>query len=804
MVARKKRKKASNSNSWLKSGRSEGVLLFAIGLFLLLSLSSEAPLWKEILNGNSDLKIFDASNRGGPVGSALSLLVRAALGNVWCWLFGLWLLWSGSRRLFINKSLFQDPAARLLPLWITSSAWLGQSEIAPSGESAAQWGGIFGYYIALGFGRLFSKWGSLIFLSFLLLTGIILLLRPWLKPLFKVVTPIFTLFTNALTALGAIVLFIIKSPWLLVKSIWNLWRGVGEEIGSLKGSKTATKTKKTDRTISAPAPAEVVSNEPRKVHVPEEENVGRVETPVEQPELPIQPVVTKQESHKSSGDSAVVVTEQESLLNPGAADVPLPSMDLLEKPPEVSTDISEEELNDAADLLEETLKSFGVNGTVKDVRPGPVVTTFEYQPAAGVKVNAIVQRADDLALAMRAQSIRMEAPIPGKAAVGIEIPNPVQQKVYMREVLSRAADKMDKPLSVVLGRDVFGEPTVIDLAALPHLLVAGSTGSGKSVSVNAMIVSLLMRCDPTIVRLMLIDPKMLELNAYNGIPHLLHNVVTEPKKALRALKWLEAQMDFRYRRLARHSVRNIEGYNEKVAAGIIMDKEGEQITEPMPYYVCFVDELADLMVQLGQEVELPITRLAQKARAVGIHLVLATQRPSVDVLTGVIKANIPCRISFKVVQMNDSRTILDTKGAEKLLGKGDMLYLMPGRAMPMRVHGAFVDVDECEAVAEHWRNYSDTTKHIELTEEKAASVGGTNSAGDALFEQARQVVVTTQQGSTSMLQRKLSVGYARAGRMMDQLEEAGIVGPFVGSKAREVLMTMEELQALTSGDGDTE
>ncbi len=802
MVARKKRKKASNSNGWLKSGRSEGVLLFAIGLFLLLSLSSEAPLWKDVLNGNSELTIFDASNRGGPVGSALSLLVRAALGNVWCWLFGLWLLWYGSRRLFINKSLFQDPAARLLPLWITSSAWLGQSEIAPSGDAAAQWGGFFGYYIALGFGSLFSKWGSLIFLSFLLLTGILLLLRPWLKPLFKAVSPIIKLFANALTALGTIVLFVIKSPWMLVKSIWNLWRGVGEEIGSLKGSKTVAKTKKADRTISAPEA--VVSNEPRKVHVPEDENVDITEASVVQSEIPVQPVVPKPKIQKPSDDSAAVVTEQESLLNPGAADVPLPSMDLLEKPPEVSTDISEEELNAAADLLEETLKSFGVNGTVKDVRPGPVVTTFEYQPAAGVKVNAIVQRADDLALAMRAQSIRMEAPIPGKAAVGIEIPNPVQQKVYMREVLSRAKDKMDKPLSVVLGRDVFGEPTVIDLAALPHLLVAGSTGSGKSVSVNAMIVSLLMRCDPTIVRLMLIDPKMLELNAYNGIPHLLHNVVTEPKKALRALKWLEAQMDFRYRRLARHSVRNIEGYNDKVAAGIIMDKDGEQITEPMPYYVCFVDELADLMVQLGQEVELPITRLAQKARAVGIHLVLATQRPSVDVLTGVIKANIPCRISFKVVQMNDSRTILDTKGAEKLLGKGDMLYLMPGRAMPMRVHGAFIDVDECEAIAEHWRNYSETTKHIELTEEKAASIGEVSSTGDALFEQARQVVVTTQQGSTSMLQRKLSVGYARAGRMMDQLEEAGIVGPFVGSKAREVLMTMEELQALTSGDGDTE
>jgi DNA segregation ATPase FtsK/SpoIIIE, S-DNA-T family len=802
VVARKKRKKSKKSGNWYKSDRSEGILLFAIGLFLLLSLSSSAPDWKEIVNGNSDLSFFDSTNLGGPVGSVLSLLTRAALGAVWCWFFAFWLLWSGFRRLIHNKSIIQDPMTRVLPLWIASSAWLGQTGFAPAGDSAAQWGGFFGYYIANGFNALFNKWGALLFLSFFLITGVLLLLRPWLKPLFKAIAPIIDFLNTAVSGFGELVLYLTKMPWKLIKGIWNIWSGVGSEIGSLKESKSDATSKNIKRKADQSSSSVVAM--PRKVHVPPEEENKVIETPqvVGSQSQVEKPITVKKKKTPVEVDVGST-SEQESLSNPGAANVPMPSIELLEAPPEISTDISEEQLNASADLLEETLKSFGVNGTVKDVRPGPVVTTFEYQPAAGVKVNAIVQRADDLALAMRAQSIRMEAPIPGKAAVGIEIPNPVQQKVYMREVLTRAKDLMDKPLSVVLGRDVFGDPTVIDLASLPHLLVAGSTGSGKSVSVNAMIVSLLMRNDPTIVRLMLIDPKMLELNSYNGIPHLLHKVVTEPKKALRALKWLEAQMDFRYRRLAKHSVRNIEGYNIKVKAGKIMDQDGEQITEPMPYYVCFVDELADLMVQLGQEVELPITRLAQKARAVGIHLVLATQRPSVDVLTGVIKANIPSRISFKVVQMNDSRTILDTKGAEKLLGKGDMLYLMPGRAMPMRVHGAFVDVDECDAIAEHWRNYSDTTKHIELTEEKSASLLGDSSGEDALFEQARQIVVTTQQGSTSMLQRKLSVGYARAGRMMDQLEEAGIVGPFVGSKAREVLMTMEELELLNSDDGES-
>jgi S-DNA-T family DNA segregation ATPase FtsK/SpoIIIE len=297
--------------------------------------------------------------------------------------------------------------------------------------------------------------------------------------------------------------------------------------------------------------------------------------------------------------------------------------------------------------------------------------------------------------------------------------------------------------------------------------------------------------------LLLIDPKMLELNVYNGIPHLLLPVVTDPREALRALRWLVAQMDRRYQRLARWSVRSIDQYNAKLARGEILDAEGEPLSEPMPYYVCIVDELADLMIQLGQEIELPITRLAQKARAVGIHLVLATQRPSVDVLTGVIKANIPCRIAFRVIQKNDSRTILDLNGAEQLLGRGDMLYLKPGRAQPQRVHGAFLDVAEAEAVAAFWREFDELTETVDLGPEGTGDTGVRGE--DDLFEEARRVVVLHQSGSTSLLQRRLRVGYTRAGRLMDMLEEAGVVGPFTGSKAREVLIKPENLADL-SGD----
>jgi len=475
----------------------------------------------------------------------------------------------------------------------------------------------------------------------------------------------------------------------------------------------------------------------------------------------------------------------------------LPGLELLTPAGPEGQPVAATELDAAADLLESTLRSFGVEGEVKDVRPGPVVTTYEYQPGPGIRVNQIVQRTDDLALAMRARSIRMEAPIPGKAAVGIEIPNPTARMVRLREVLELTAGQPREPLSVILGKDVVGRPIGIDLASLPHLLVAGSTGSGKSVCLNALICNLLLRNDPSRLRLVLVDPKMLEMSVYNGIPHLLLPVVTDPREALKAMQWLVAQMELRYRQLAKFSVRNIKQYNDKVERGEVSDAQGQKITEPMPYFLAIVDELADLMLQLGNDFEGPITRLAQKARAVGIHLVLATQRPSVDVLTGVIKANIPCRIAFRVIQKNDSRTILDMNGAEQLLGHGDMLYLQPGRALPVRVHGAFIDIDECDAVAAHWRQYAGTTEEISLVEESGAD--GEYTGEDEYYEDAKRIVVLHQSGSTSLLQRRLRIGYTRAGRLMDMLEEAGVVGPFTGSKAREVLIKPEDLPVAEEG-----
>jgi len=475
----------------------------------------------------------------------------------------------------------------------------------------------------------------------------------------------------------------------------------------------------------------------------------------------------------------------------------MPSIDLLTPAGPETQQISDAELELAADTLENTLRSFGVEGEVKDVRPGPVVTTFEYQPGPGIRVNQIVQRSDDLALAMRARSIRMEAPIPGKAAVGIEIPNPIARMVRLREVMEASSETDREPLSVVLGKDVVGRTVTVDIAALPHLLIAGSTGSGKSVCLNAIICNLIMRNDPSTLRLLLIDPKMLEMNVYNGIPHLLLPVVTDPREALKAMQWLVAQMEFRYKKLAKWSVRNIKQFNDKIADGQVTDDDGQLVTEPMPYYLCIVDELADLMLQLGNDLEGPIARIAQKARAVGIHLILATQRPSVDVLTGVIKANIPCRIAFRVIQRNDSRTILDMNGAEQLLGHGDMLYLQPGRALPVRVHGSFIDVDECESIAAHWQQYKDHTEEISITQNPAG--GGMVTGEDDLYTQAMSIVVLHKSGSTSLLQRRLRIGYTRAGRLIDMLEEAGVVGPFTGSKARDVLISPEDLPAMNEG-----
>jgi S-DNA-T family DNA segregation ATPase FtsK/SpoIIIE len=450
----------------------------------------------------------------------------------------------------------------------------------------------------------------------------------------------------------------------------------------------------------------------------------------------------------------------------------------------------EAEIIRSSRLLEQTLSHFDITGKVTEVIPGPVITRYAFEPAPGVKVNQILSRTDDLALALRAHRLRMLAPIPGKGAVGIEVPNAHPEVVHLGDVVRVELFERPGGLVLALGKDVSGVPVVADLKKMPHLLIAGATGSGKSVCVNAIVTSLLCRLNPRDLRLVMIDPKMLELTGYNGIPQLLMPVVTEARLAAKALRFMVVEMQRRYQRLARRGVRDIESYNESLAQHAGLTPEVPEDEGHLPYVVVIVDELADLMLTLGNEIEDPIARLAQMARAVGIHLVVATQRPSVDVITGMIKANFPSRIAFQVASKVDSRTIMDQNGAEALLGRGDMLYLPAGRPDPVRIHGALVSDREIQELVKYWKDFEPPTPELDadrLPSREGEITGGDEEEEDDLFGEARRIVVQTGIGSTSLLQRRLKVGYARAGRLMDLLEQAGVVGPPDGSKAREVL-----------------
>ena len=485
----------------------------------------------------------------------------------------------------------------------------------------------------------------------------------------------------------------------------------------------------------------------------------------------------------------------------------LPSISLLEAEVEKRQKIDRDSLIMNSHILEKKLLDYGVEGKVVEVRPGPVITVYEFEPAPGVKVSRIVNLADDLALALSALSIRIVAPIPGKSVVGIEVPNVNRETVYLKEIIdSDPFRNFKSKLSFGLGKDISGDPFVVDLARMPHLLVAGSTGSGKSVSINAMICSILFKANPEEVRFLMIDPKMLELSDYEGIPHLLLPVVTHPKKAAAALKWLVEEMERRYTVLAEKGVRNIEHYHQRMEKelkekgkvykrrGDVLEGEETKASEPMekiPYIVVVIDELADLMMISSREVEESITRLAQMARAVGIHLLLATQRPSVDVLTGIIKANFPARISFQVTSKVDSRTILDTIGAEHLLGAGDMLFLPPGSSKLTRLHGAFVSSAEIKRVVEFLKkqgkpSYLDPSILAEVKKDERGSPE--EDEYDEKYDEAVAFVAETGQASISLIQRRFRIGYNRAARIVEKMEQEGIVGPSDGVKAREVLV----------------
>ncbi len=453
---------------------------------------------------------------------------------------------------------------------------------------------------------------------------------------------------------------------------------------------------------------------------------------------------------------------------------------------------TKENIKIVSTILIRKLSEFGVEAEVINVNIGPIITQYEIKPAPGVKVNKFNALADDLALAIKAISIRIQAPIPGRGLVGIEVPNINRDVIYLKDILlSDAMKSMKSKLAICLGKDIAGNSIVDDLSLMPHLLIAGATGSGKSVCVNTIIATFLFRTTPEEVRFILIDPKRIELSGYEGIPHLIQNVVTNNEDALQALNWSVHEMERRYDLLQKYAVKNLKAYNEKIDK---LKKKGEEPEDDKkPNIIIIVDELADLMMTIGREIERPITRLAQMARAIGIHLVLATQRPSIKVITGIIKANFPSRIAFQVSSKVDSRVIIDANGAEKLLGLGDMLFLPPGKGTTIRIHGAYILPPEVHNLVEYLRTQPKPEQDIEIISEEETSLEDFEY-DDELFPEAAVAVVTADSASVSMLQRHFKIGYARAGRLIDMLERAGIVGPHVGSKSREVLATEEDMK----------
>ena len=590
---------------------------------------------------------------------------------------------------------------------------------------------------------------------------------------------------------------------------------IGQNIREMRGLKSKPEAA-VRRFRPADAKGPIVAR-PLPIDIAEEDELGPPPVKVALPPRPAPARALREEL----GGEEEFQDEESELVPPLKPSGPytFPPLSLLHLPEEAAEPVSEDELRANAKMLEEKLADFDIQARVTEIHPGPIITRYEMELAPGIKVSRITGLADDLAMAMRAKRIRIVAPIPGKNAIGVEIPNEKPQMVWLREILASSEFQSSRSvLSIGLGKTISGAPYIADLTAMPHLLVAGSTGSGKSVCLNTIIASFLFKAHPAQVQLVLIDPKRLELSTYSRLHpyHLSYvegvreKVATSAKSAIAVLKSAEQEMERRYDVLATAGVRNIEEYNARAAEGRIHTESGA-IASALHYLVIIVDELADLMLttSASKDVEEPIARLTQMSRAVGIHLIVATQRPSVDVITGVIKANFPARMAFQVASKVDSRTILDMNGAEKLLGKGDMLFLPPGSAEPIRIHNAYIGLEEIESVIAHIHTQPPIVKApLPASIDDEMGGGGDergpgNGRRDPFFNEAMRIVVRTGQGSVSILQRRLKVGYSRAARLIDELEMAGVVGPFEGSKARDVLLRPEDLENLP-GDSDND
>ena len=722
-----------------------GILFVALGIFLFLSLVSYSPMDPSFFSYTS-AKVKDIHNWMGIVGAYISsllfqgfgfpsFLIPLLLGLYACRFIFHWQLKHLSFKL-VGWSAILLAISSLFGLWLKPIRFFYQDVLV---------GGFLGEILSRSLVRYFNPPGATILLLVILILSFIM---------------------------GTGLSFI-----SIVQHLVNLVRQLSVKIGTLKmvRRERAERVKKLVKRKQEKGEAKEIA--PPMV-------VEKTSPPTKTEEIIEQAAFGFLESKKT---------------------FQLPPTSLLEADAEKRQKIDRDSLIMNSRILEKKLLDYGVEGRVVEVRPGPVITVYEFEPAPGVKVSRIVNLADDLALALSALSIRIVAPIPGKAVVGIEVPNANREMVFLKEIIDSDPFRASKSkLSFGLGKDISGEPFIVDLARMPHLLVAGSTGSGKSVSINSIICSILFKATPDEARFLMIDPKMLELSDYEGIPHLLLPVVTNPKKAAIALRWLVEEMERRYTVLAEKSVRNIEHYHQKMEKelkekgkvykrkGDILEGEGEASSEPMeriPYIIVVIDELADLMMISSREVEESITRLAQMARAVGIHLLLATQRPSVDVLTGIIKANFPARISFQVTSKVDSRTILDTIGAEHLLGAGDMLFLPPGSSKLIRIHGAFVSGAEIKRVVEFLKKQGkpsyDSSILLEVKKEKEAAG---EEEYDEKYDEAVAFVAEAEQASISLIQRRFRIGYNRAARIIEKMEKEGVVGSSDGVKPREVLI----------------
>jgi len=743
--------------------------LIGLSLYILVVLVSYNPSDSGFFNTNSSDAVF---NLGGPLGAKISDFLFTLIGYSSYGLLIIGCIWSG--QIIFLKNKYNSLAKVIVRLTSSIILLLSISSILEFYNSGIA-GGVTGKILFQFLSSSIGAVGALIFF--------VLFIIPSSANAFNFSWLI------ALQKLGELILMISASVLSISKLIANnlklsvlkLFDYLKNLVNSLNDKRAAKKVK----TKKEPKSKKILFENNKQEPIPSKQQEIKTETKLKEVDVPSQDQINTVEKKTK-----------------------MPSTQLLDRALDDGSSLSEAELNELALLLETKLEEFGIEASVETVLPGPVVTRFEIQPAPGTKASKITNIAQDIARSLSVSSVRVVEVIEGKSVVGIEIPNTNRKMVRLTEILSSNAFKTSTSnLTLALGHDIAGKPVVVDLAKMPHLLVAGTTGSGKSVGVNAMLLSLLFKSDPKDVRLILIDPKMLELSVYDGIPHLLTPVITDMTDASNGLRWCVVEMDRRYKLMSLMGVRNLAGFNKKIKEAADNGKqilnpllEGqEEYLEELPSIVVVVDEFADMMMLVGKKVEHLIARIAQKARAAGIHLILATQRPSVDVITGLIKANIPTRIGFQVSSKIDSRTIIDQGGAEQLLGYGDMLYLPPGVGVPIRVHGAFVGDDEVHRVVDDWKsraepdyidsivNDSQDTGPIPGWSGSDSSSGSTEDS-DELYDEAVNFVIESRRASISAVQRKLRIGYNRAARLIEAMEEAGLVSEMSSNGSREVLV----------------